>query len=422
MMHTLRAESSPVNGTTYLDTSGTSYRHVGAIHTTGDYIKADGPIGSYAGSTEISLSRGTASPLRTYFAGTLPVGTGPGELTANTAYNSVLTLNGAAASNSIAFTYAEVKSTARDQQPNRITDGSAFPFALTNRSGVQTFSASLERATAGGLTLSGGLQAFNESAVSEFAGTLNRIDDRLSEISVAVRGRDSQTSGWTAEYRGGHVDGRFYGSASAHWRRRLNDRMNVAGAMSAGSIPQQGNDVRQARGWLDPYEADFDCADRIIVTEGPGETASTPQQYRIFGSAGWDLGATHLAASAWYTRTQNQLLSAALVPLRSDDGTLPGGYVDQLLQEASSRLRCGAAGSYALFARQDVAHVGTTNRGATVSLVRDIGPQHAELTVEFITSRLDTLAGQLQAPLSVYIPGRSYQAFLRFARHCCWTA
>ena len=407
MLHTLRSAQSPLNGSVYEDTSGASYRHVGALHTTGDYIKADGPIGSFAGSAQTSVSRNSASPLSTYFAGRLPMGTGPGERADIATRNSVVTLNGSVASTSVALTYADVVVDSRDLQPDRLVDGVGFPFDLLLRTYVNTFSVSVERGVSGTLTADGSLQVFNQSTTSTLGGVRTGVSDRTYQTTFGIRHAARESDGWSAEYRGGRSGNAAYGSFNARIARRLSEHLAVVGVASAGTIAQEGNEVRQARGWIAPYEASFDCADGTVVTEGPGDSRSTPHRVRLFGSLTSNAGAVHLSASAWYTRLRGEMLSGALVPLRADDPSLPASYVSALIAEADSPLRCGSSGEqFAVFGRRDVGGANITNRGVSASLSTDRGSLHAELSVEFVSARLDSAMALVAGPTSFYVPGR----------------
>ncbi|MDB5071768.1 MAG: hypothetical protein JWM87_2879 [Candidatus Eremiobacteraeota bacterium] len=405
MLHTLRAAESPLNGTVYLDSSGASYRHVGALHTTGDYLKLTGPVGSWAGSGLVTSSHVLASPIATYFAGAVPFGTGPGERTETTARNPVFALNGAVASTSLAVTYAEFVNLSHDWQVPRLAPGAAFPFDLRERSTVRTYSASAERGLNSDLILDGGWQFFNESTAGNVSGTAERVDRHVDEMTLGLRRADRETGTWRAEYKGGRVDGRPYGEIVASARRRIGRRLSLDVTTSAGTIAQQGSDVRTVRGWLEPYAVAVDCADGTIVAEGPGEAAATPRRFRIFGSAGWTGPGVHLGASAWYTRMQNQLLTGALVPLRANDPSVPVGYIDALVAAAGSSLNCGPGRNYTVFARRDVGGVASTNTGFTLTASLDRGRDHAEAALEIVSARLDAMNTALRDPLSLYTVG-----------------
>jgi hypothetical protein len=406
VLHTLRAEQSPVNGAYYQDTSGESYRHVSALHTTGDYVKLTGPLGTFAGSVETSASRNLASPLTTYYAGTLPVGTGPGEIRRIAARNTVVALNGTAGANSIAFTYADFSTEDRDAQPNRVVDGVAFPFDLRARGHVDTFSARVERGFARNLTADASVQVFNQRSEFGFAGTTSVAGQHNVVGEVSVHGPQREGDNWSVTYDGGRLGGRPYGALELRAARRFAHDIALSGVVSVGTLSQEGNDSRRARGWIEPYQADFDCSDRTIVTQGPGDTAETPRRLRFFGSLASHLGSVRTSASAWYTKTSGQILSSALVPLDASAGSQPPGYIGDLLHEAASPLRCGSGGAFALFARQDIGGQNTTNRGASATFVTDRGPLHAELSLEYVSTQLDTLDIRLRDAKSVYVAGR----------------
>ncbi|MEA2687772.1 MAG: hypothetical protein QOD51_379 [Candidatus Eremiobacteraeota bacterium] len=405
VLHSIRAEESPVNGAVFLDTSGESYRHVGAIHATGDYLKISAPVGSYAGSSQGSFSRSLASPLKTYFTGNVPAGTGPGEKVSTTAFNGVVALNGAVAQNSVALTYAEFRVDSNDDQPNRIVDDLAFPFALVQRTNIQTYSLTVERGISSRMTMDGSLQVFHQSTTSVLAGAASTATGRLYEATLGIHGAEMERGGWSAEYKTGRVDQLPYGSVSVRARRRISDALSFNGTASAGTIAQQGNDALRARGWVAPYEADFNCADRMIVAQGPGDAASAPHQLRLFGTAGWDRGPTRVSASAWYATTRDQLLSGAIVPLSSADASVPDGYAGALLAEANLPQRCGGIGPFSVFARRDVGRFNTTNRGLSVTVGRDLLQQHVDLNLELVSQRIDAVDPRLASADSVYFVG-----------------
>jgi hypothetical protein len=407
ILHTLRAQESPLNGAAYRDTSGESYRHVGALHTTGDYFKVTGPLGSWAGSAETSGSRNAASPLATYLAGRLPVGTGPGETKTTAARNSVFTLNGALASNSVALTYAEFATASDDRQADRLVDGRSFPYAFRLGTFVSTFSATIERGVSEHLTADAAFQVFDQKTTADLGGVSTVAAERTDEASLSLQHGDRQAGSWSAEYKAGHVGGLGYGSFEVRTRRTFNGRVSVAANASTGTIAQSANDARRARGWLDPYAADFNCDDRTIVTEGPGDVSAVPHRTRIFGSVSAQVGKVHASASTWYARTRGQLMTAALVPLRPEDSSMPGGYIGDLLHEAVSPTRCGPGGEpFVLFGRRDVAGQSVTDRGYSASFTADRGALHAELSLELVSARLDSTDRRLQDPKSFYVPGR----------------
>jgi hypothetical protein len=406
VLHTLRAQESPINGSVYADSSGTTYRHVGALHAAGDYIKATAPVGTWAGSAVFTTTRVRATPLATYFAGSVPYGTGPGERSDSTTRNPVVALNGAVASTSVALTYAEFATTLLDSQDPRIAAGASFPFDVRERSIVRTYSASVERGLTAGAILEGAFQSFTQGTTAEVNGITDRVAHKVEEVTLGLRGAEHENGAWRTDYRIGRVDGRAYGTLAGTLRRRAGPHLTFDGGASFGTVAEQGNDVRIARGWLEPYAADVDCGDHTIVAEGPGDAAATPRRFRAHVSAAWSAPTFHVAASAWYARTRNQLLSSALVPLSGTDPSLPPGYVPALLAQAGLPTRCGTPGTYDIFARRDVAGVGTTNAGVAVNASYDRGRHHLEASAELVSTRLDTIAGALRAPMSIYLPGR----------------
>ena len=340
-LHTLRAEESPLNGAVYGDSSGASYRHVGALHVAGDYVKVTAPVGTWAGSAVMTSSRLAATPLRTYFAGDVPSGTGPGERTDTTVRNPVFALNGAVASTSVSLTYAEFTTVSHDRQRPRLSMGAAFPFDLDQQSGVRTYSVAAERGLTANATLEAGWQRFQESSAADISSVTNRVEHGVDEVSAGVRSAERESGTWRVEYKGGRVENHRYGEVVASAHRRAGQHLSAGASASFGTIAQRGSDLRTVRGWLEPYAADVDCADRLIVTEGPGDVTATPRRVRLFGSAQWSRAALRVSGSAWYARTRDQLLSGALVPLRPQDSGVPLGYVDALVSAAASSLQCG---------------------------------------------------------------------------------
>jgi Carboxypeptidase regulatory-like domain len=416
VLHSVRGEESPLNGAVYRDSSGTSYRHVGALHTTGDYAKITAPLGTFGGSAQISASTNLASPLATYYAGTVPAGSGAGEFRRITSRNKVIALNGAIGSNSVAVTYATFSVLDRDRQPQRIVDGLVFPFDLQVHSSVETFSGKIERGLTQNVTADASVQVFNQQSRVDLAGRAGDAAQRNAQTEIALHGSERNGSNWSLTYTGGRVTTLPYGSFEARATRPLAHNVSLSGVVSAGTVAQEPNDVRRARGWIEPYEADFDCGDNMIVTEGPGDSSATPHRLRLFGSLAANGGVVHTLVSAWYTHTSGQLLSGALTPITATDASLPPGYVAGLLHEAASPLRCNVTTppTYSIFARRDIGQQSTTNRGASATLVADRGALHVELGLEYISTQLDALDPRLRDPQSVYFAGRQLRGIAPF--------
>lgn len=405
VLHTLRAEESALNGSVYRDTSGSAYRHVGALHTAGDYLSVSGPIGSWAGSAVGAFSTSRASPLSTYLSGGTPVGTGPGEFQMKSARNTAFSLNGAVRSNSVALTYAQFGAETSDVQALRVVDSAVFPFGLQQRSDVQTFSLSAERALTAKVTAQASIQVFNERSAAALLGAGSSVSEHVYDALLELRSPDHEQ--WSLTYKSGRVDGLTHASVVGRTTRRVGNNVRLTGVVSDGTIAQQGDDARRARGWVDTYAADFDCANGIIVTQGPGDAAATPHELRFYTSATFDTRAVRGSVAAWHTTTRGQLLTGALVPLRDVEPSLPPGYVTELLDKAASPSRCGGPHStpYALFARRDIAGQSVTTQGVTLALAADRGVTHGEFSLDLVSSRLDRLDPRMRDPLSIYIAG-----------------
>ena len=119
IVHAVRGANSVLNGQTYLDASGLSYRHVGAVVSAGNYAKAALPVGNWSASLLVADSRAVSNPIPTYYDGDLPAGDGPGTVTTTHSLNTVATANGLLGTTAVSVGLSSIGVTTHENRSTR---------------------------------------------------------------------------------------------------------------------------------------------------------------------------------------------------------------------------------------------------------------------------------------------------------------
>lgn len=414
--HTIRGAESALNGMSYEDTSGLTYRHAGALVTAGNMIKLTSALGDWNLSGTDNWSRSRGKPIPAYFGGALPAGYGPNIWTETAASNPLVTLNGSLAGWAISFSAAQWHYRNVDDERGAIialtdtpmytelrTDGSDLTISLNkDRNDRRSYSFQASRT----VSASSAYQWVGSPSTATLAGATHRQND----ISLTQHLRSSPKLQLDEEVALRNLDGgTSYLSAIGSAKWHPTDSESWLLSFNAGTHPIASNNPANFAQLADPRQAQFDCGAGTITLRGPGDARSTASSRRLSLSYSKSLRRAQFSAHAYIEKARNILLSGAAVSLGSE----PVGFLSQdyqtALQNAYNAVGAcpGQVPSSNIFILQDIAGVSVDYRGFEVTMTSiPIGKAFvASLSYSTTGASLVSRDPRLMSPLSPYIPG-----------------
>jgi hypothetical protein len=332
LAHVERGANSILDGRTYADLSGESYRHVGETVRIGDYAKLASPVGDWSLSLADAVSRSAGNPLPAYLAGDIPAGIGPGERKTSNAENWIAVANGTAHGYALSLNASSWSYRVDDDQRRRILAQSSSPLFLSDSTSGRSVQGYLsttagDRRTielVGTLTRTRASSAYTSgsTAARTSASTVERslraterwkLDDGRSLLASAAIANDG-----TASLPAFHVEERLRrGSAS----RTL--------AVDYGRKPVRSESPENIRALLDPHSASYDCQGRLITAQVPGDLSAQPSRFEVSGSLATQSRRAHAQVSGYWEMQRDLLLTGASVEAVGDN---VAGFTDFLQQ------------------------------------------------------------------------------------------
>jgi hypothetical protein len=378
---TVRTQGTPLSNATYLDTSGLTYKHFGALHADGVLAKVSAPLNqSFTVTAETLLRTSTMLPVDTYFIGPLPSGAGPGNMVLASSALTKVQLEGEIGRWQTKFNATTIRTRQTFDYRDRIVALQPLPYRSDQNLRLDILDASLidfiedgktlnvnlsaSRATLGLDTASGAFgSAFTTSQSSQrFARRLEVVYVRRPDKSV------QESIGITAESRGpGRTALYAEGTASAGKNgRRLFGTIGIGGhAVPAGDLQT----------FDDPAAAQYDCDGHAIRAKAPNDTATTVHERHLRAGGFFEGTRGSFSAQAFDTLDAGITASNANTPLGSyANADLPPGFAAALLNGYTGFGRCTGSNPSVYLVR-DVSGLRVEYRGVELTGSWKPGPQ-----------------------------------------------
>ena len=419
-VHTVRGVDSVLNGQTYVDASGLSYKHIGTLVSVGNYGKAAGPVGNWNVSLLFADSHTISRPIPTYFDGMLPAGDGPGATTSGRSLNVVATANGLVGSTAISASVSSFDFETADSEPGRVLNLIPSPLALDSTIHGTDFTVSAQRSVSARTSVRAtltqtGTAVRASSSDSSAAGALGqssstvtlrsdtRITNALKAYAIASL-TDADSAGWSPGVSGGFTLSASNGS-------------HFSGLVGIGRRLTVAQDPHNEQGFLDPSSATYDCANKIATIPAPGATRADASYLRASLAYAHDTSSGYVSLAAYYDQLNGAMLTDAVVPLSEEPaGFVSASYADSLLAGFQRFARCGGIGigTNDIFFIQDVSGVASRNASLSISGSHTIA-QRLVASFGALLSSATLVGGDMRVggPTSPYqfgrqIPGRPF--------------
>lgn len=414
--HTIRGAESALNGRTYLDESGETYRHVGALVTRGDMLKVTGSVHDWNVSAFDTWSHSSGTPLPAYFGGTLPAGFGPGLRRETFSSNPLFTANGTLGNLGTSVSLSQWHLRDIDDERSRVIGNTPLPFfGEQNLNGTDaTVSVNVEHNDHLSYTFSGSFVTNLSSASQVLAGvapaSATYSFDRETTFAAAqhLRAGHGLLLDGTIEAR--RVDASPFGltlKGSATWNTSTAGDWGITA--NVGDRPIVSNDPRNLVRFPDPGQAQFDCGAKTITLDGPGDMQSRASSRRL--SVGYSRSgrAGRASVSVYDERTHGVLMSGALVPLVNEPlSLLSPAYVDALRRAYATIGGCTGISPQddSIFVSQDLGGLDVAYRGANLSASVSLGKRLAlYVTYDYSAAQLASYDERLASARSPFVVG-----------------
>jgi hypothetical protein len=410
--HVDRDAESALNGATYLDASGLSYRHVGTLHVINDYAKLVTPLGANTRATVgVLLTQQVMHPISTFYAGAVPAGIGPGQVI--WAHGVTITAGVSAAAGPW---YASVhvgasNSESVDDESGRVLDGLQTPFVGQTVSGFTAATLSAARPVGDGrtvsLTASEDVQHLQYQDWTSGAVTRSSSDFRTSYVaasySVTAPGHalSSQTSVQLA------------GSGLAALAPGLQMQVSTNGYQGQttalhldwGAQPSYGGANPPL---AEPSQAQYNCLARTITAQAPGDqnTAVTQGSTELDWSRTWGRG--QIDTAVYDNRQDGALFGQMLVPATAVLNQLPSWYIGALQAGYSAYGACSGPppSGASIFMSENVAGLRSRYAGVNIGASYQIARGFRVLAFyDIARAAIVSPDPRLSAPTSPYIVG-----------------
>ncbi|NNM99502.1 MAG: TonB-dependent receptor plug domain-containing protein [Candidatus Eremiobacteraeota bacterium] len=405
--HATRTALSALNGQTYLDQSGATYRHLGAVAITGNYADISFPLGSWEASLSDAVSTSRKLPLPNIRAGPVPAGFGPGEVLTSQANNPLLSINGLWNDYAISASFASWDQNEVDDYATRIVNRTPSPFFSSDTTQGSDLYFGVSTATEATHTTVSYDISRSSYRFSALGLPLSTTSIPRSTITLSQNGRLGRVLldhlGLSAEIGGGHTSPSM--NLAIRWPNKSGVQAYVTA--NAGRRFVDATALGGAIGMSDPATATFDCADRLISTTSVGVNTASPSAYGFSAGYGRQLRSAWLNLSGYDERIYGTIVSNAPVAASAmSAGALPLSALGQLQAAFSTIGGCAGAapGPSNIFFSQNVGNVNAEYRGlalqAQLALSRNV---ELDVLYGLTQARLLAVPSLLQSPLSPYV-------------------
>jgi hypothetical protein len=367
---TARAQGSPLSNATYLDTSGLTYKHSGALHADGILAKMSAPLNEKFTVTAETLVRGsTMLPVDAYFDGPLPSGAGPGNVVRSSSALSKVQLEGEIGRWQTKVNATAIRTRQMSDYRNRVVGLQPLPYVSDQTLRLDILDASLIDFIEDGKTLNVNLSASRaavglDTTSSAFGNAFTsaqrseRSAERAEVVYVRRPTKFAQESlGLTAESRGpGGTALYAEGTASvgANGRR-------VFGTLGLGghAVPQGA-----LQAFDDPAAAEYDCNGNAVRAKAPNDVASAVHERHARIGVFLEGRRGSISAQAFDTLDGGVTVSNADTPLAAyPPGALPPNFLAALLSGYAEFGRCGGDAAPQIYLVRDVTGLRVEYRG-----------------------------------------------------------
>jgi len=410
---TARTQRSPLTNATYLDTSGLTYKHSGALHADGLLAKVSAPLGERFTITAETLVRGTTMlPVDVYFDGPLPSGAGPGNVVRSSSALSKVQIEGEIARWQTKFNATTIRTRQSSDYRDRVVALQPLPYVSDQALRLDILDASLIDFIQDGKTLNVniaasqatvGLNIASSAFGSAFATSQRseRSSQRFEVVYVRRPAASAQESiGLTAESRGpGRTALYAEGNASFGARgRRIFGTLGIGGhAVPAGTLQT----------FDDPAAAQYDCDGNAIRAKAPNDLATAVHERHVRLGGFLESARGSVSAQAFDTVDGGVTVSNADTPLAEyPTGALPPSFAAALLNGYATFGRCGAAAP-SIYLVRDVAGLRVEYRGLELAGSWKPSPRMTlQAAARLHEALLRSRSQALLAPDSPYIVNR----------------
>jgi hypothetical protein len=410
--HIDRDAESALNGATYLDTSGLSYRHVGTLHATNNYAKLVAPLGANTRVTFSALFTQQAThPISAYYSGPLPAGIGPGRVVSADSVTLSAGVSAAAGPWFVSLHLGRSNAHSVDDESERVLGGSPLPFIGRSNGGFTAMTVSAYRPVSDGRNIS--LTASDDVQHLQY--------DNWTPSGTTNSTSDSRTTYLAASYSA-TAPGHSLSSVMSLQLARSGPGAFAPGLqMQVSTNGDQGQTTALHLEWgaqpsyaganpplSDPAQAQYDCQGHTITAQAPGDRSTALSQWstELDWSRGWERG--QLNAAVYDNQEAGALFGQMLVPATSVSSQLPSWYVAALQAGYSAYGRCSgmAPAASSIFMLENVAGLRARYMGVNLAgsyyLTRGLRVIASFDIAEAAIVSPDT---RLAAPTSPYIVG-----------------
>lgn|GEM_PF-6336149 len=338
-----RGTRAQLDGSTYGDTTGTSYIHHGGSHGGGFYFATAAQVGA---STTVSL-RGSDSvqrgiPLPDVLEGTVPLGYGPGASSLGRAENYSATVSAALPNGLLQLTISHARERSYTNEPSQqvfgvpereasayIYGGTLFNLDGTVMAGHAPAHFDLVYDRDGAISTQ---SVLGTSMVSSYMLTIGRAEVDRVMAKIGATPIPAYASFAFAGPNGG-LGLRIVPVFS-------DDARHLTGHVGVGtSVDAQ---VRSAGGYFGtPSDAVYDCAAHTIVVQGPSDPPEVVRNTGLDAALNKSFSKGSISVSAFEKKYDNISLTDALTPASAfASSSLPPNYIASFQADYSRLAQC----------------------------------------------------------------------------------
>lgn len=410
--HSVRGAESALNGDTYADASGLTYRHIGTRLATSNY----GKVAFAAGQWNFAFGDMAASvlthPIATYFTGAVPAGLGPGETVQASTANPLAVATGPLGDAFVSLSVSEHRYSSRDDAASRLIFGVTAPQIVTDNARGYGFDLSIQEALSDKRSAVVSVQSDTTTLTSSLIASVGRISTAQSshsgelDLSYTLQSNrrlhyetklqeQSDSSGPVALW-----------NADVEWEPTSTDLYRVSAR--AGRRPFYSQSFVQARGFAPATDATYDCAHGIIAVSTPGDDSAIPSIRGLEATWSHTIRGFSLSGTVYNEYQRGLLMTDASVPMSVDTISAPTGYLSALMAGYASIGGCGSIEGrvpqvyFIHNVAGESAHYSGIDLNASTTPLKNV-----TLEAEYATtsSTLIALDPRLRLASSPYVPG-----------------
>ena len=407
--HATRTAESALNGQSYLDQSGYTYAHSGAIDVNGNYGDLSFPLGSWNASLSDAVATSRTLPISNILAGSVAAGFGPGEVLTSSSNNPLFSANGLLGNYAISVSVASWGLHENDDYLTRTVGRVPSPFFSTN----VTQGADIYLAASGATERTHTSLSFDADESSYRFSALGLPADNVtvpkSTVTLSQNGRLGahllDHIGLSAELAGGRLSPAI--NFAIRWPNENGTQAYLVA--NGGRRYLDATSLGGTVGLSDPAAATFDCENDTIETTGVGASTAAPSEYGLSAGYGRQFRRLWLNLAGYDERIFDAILTGAPVAVSAmPTGSLPPGFVSELKNAYGSIGGCAgpAPSPTSIFFSENVANVTAEYRG--VSLDSQIELAHnlsLEMRYGLTQAQISAIPSLLQSPRSPYVRG-----------------